>query len=135
MQLPVGANDAELEERIIQHLAAAAAMGRARHMARRESQRTRSSAQGRPQFLVFSAHPNAPQAGPASSSPPQRGEDEPAPAITLAMPSSLPTAAGEESSRLTASQLSSSQAEEISASASGSIIHNVNQQGTSSNNR
>lgn len=134
LQLPVGANDAELEERIIQHLAAAAAMGRARHMARREGQRARSSAQGRPQFLVFSAHPSAPQAGPASSSPPQRGEDEPAPAIAIAMPSSLPTAVGEESSRLTALQLSS-QAEDISASASGSIMHNVNQHGTSSNQR
>jgi E3 ubiquitin-protein ligase RHF len=46
MQFPVGANDAELEERMIQHLAAAAAMGR-RHFARREGQRNRSSAQGR----------------------------------------------------------------------------------------
>ncbi|XP_052726322.1 E3 ubiquitin-protein ligase RHF2A isoform X5 [Vigna angularis] len=44
--LPVGASDADLEERIIQHLAAAAAMGRARHIARREGQRNRSSAQG-----------------------------------------------------------------------------------------
>ncbi|KAL6340590.1 hypothetical protein AAG906_010498 [Vitis piasezkii] len=118
--LPVGANDAELEERIIQHLAAAAAMGRARHIARRKAREL--------------AHPSTPQAGPASSSPPQRGEDEPAPAITAAMPSSLPTAVGEESSRLTTSQLSS-QAEEITASASGSIIHTTNQHGTSSNNR
>ncbi|KAI6673955.1 hypothetical protein NL676_001861 [Syzygium grande] len=37
--LPVGANDAELEERIIQHLAAAAAMGRAHHLSRREGHR------------------------------------------------------------------------------------------------
>lgn len=43
MQLPVGANSAELEERIIQHLAAAAAMGRAHHISRREGQRIRSS--------------------------------------------------------------------------------------------
>lgn len=43
MQLPVGANSAELEERIIQHLAAAAAMGRAHHIGRREGQRIRSS--------------------------------------------------------------------------------------------
>nr|KJB09073.1 hypothetical protein B456_001G126700 [Gossypium raimondii] len=34
--LPMGTNDSELDERIIQHLAAAAAMGRARHIARRE---------------------------------------------------------------------------------------------------
>lgn len=55
--LPVGASDAELEERIIQHLAAAA-MGRSHHMARREGHRSRSTAQGRPQFLVFSTNPN-----------------------------------------------------------------------------
>ncbi|KAJ6853575.1 E3 ubiquitin-protein ligase RHF2A-like [Iris pallida] len=41
--LPVGTNEAELEERIIQHLAAAAAMGRAHHIARREGQRGRSN--------------------------------------------------------------------------------------------
>ncbi|VFQ94108.1 unnamed protein product [Cuscuta campestris] len=37
--LPVSATDSELEERIIQHLAAAAAMGRARHLARRDKWR------------------------------------------------------------------------------------------------
>ncbi|KAK1398651.1 E3 ubiquitin-protein ligase RHF2A [Heracleum sosnowskyi] len=73
--LPVGANDAELEDRIIQHLAAAAAMGRARHFARREGQRTRASAQGRPHFVVFSTNSNAPSAT-ASSSPNERGEHE-----------------------------------------------------------
>ncbi|PIA54216.1 hypothetical protein AQUCO_00900633v1 [Aquilegia coerulea] len=52
--LPVGANDSELEERIIQHLAAAA-MGRSHHMARREGQRSRSTAHGRPQFLLLPA--------------------------------------------------------------------------------
>ncbi|GLT60953.1 hypothetical protein SLA2020_336910 [Shorea laevis] len=85
--LPMGANDHELEERIIQHLAAAAAMGRARHIARRENQRSRSSAQGRPQFLIFSAHSNAPSTGPGSSSPTQGG-DRPAPAIIVASGSS-----------------------------------------------
>lgn len=61
--LPVGVNDSELEDRIIQHLAAAAAMGRARHVGRREGSRNRSTTgQGRPQFLVFSTSPNA---GPA----------------------------------------------------------------------
>ena len=45
MQFPVGANDAELEERMIQHLAAAAAMGQ-RHFARKEGQRNRLPAQG-----------------------------------------------------------------------------------------
>ncbi|KAL9274704.1 E3 ubiquitin-protein ligase RHF2A-like protein [Drosera capensis] len=65
--LPVGVNDAELEERIIQHLAAAAAMGRARHLSRRDGHR-RSSAQGRPHFLVFSSHPNAHTGSPSSIS-------------------------------------------------------------------
>ncbi|KAI3890995.1 hypothetical protein MKW98_007300 [Papaver atlanticum] len=51
--LSVGANDSELEERILQHLAAAAAMGRAHHFARRESQRT-SSNQGHSPYMVFS---------------------------------------------------------------------------------
>ncbi|CAA6662831.1 unnamed protein product [Spirodela intermedia] len=56
--LPLGRSDAELEERIIQHLAAAAAMGRARRIARREGHR-RLGAQGRQQVLVFQAHPTA----------------------------------------------------------------------------
>ena len=68
MQLPVVGNDAELEERILQHLAAAAAMGRAHHLGRREGHRGRSGSHGRPQFLVFSAHPNSPSAGTISSS-------------------------------------------------------------------
>ncbi|XP_031400682.1 E3 ubiquitin-protein ligase RHF2A isoform X2 [Punica granatum] len=74
--LPVGANDAELEERIIQHLAAAAAMGRARHVTRREGRRTRISGHGRPHFLVFSANPDAPPSGPAASSPAHGGSSE-----------------------------------------------------------
>ena len=124
MQLPVGANDAELEERIIQHLAAAAAMGRARHIARREGQRNRSSAQGRPQFLVFSTHPNSP---PATSAPVHRGEG-PAPAIAVAALSSPHTTVGEESSQLTSS-VNSPQADQVSASASGSTVLAANQHG------
>lgn len=77
--MPVGVNDAELEERIIQHLAAAAAMGRARHFSRREGHRGRSSAQARPNFLVFSAHPNA-QGGPVSLS---EGEQAESPASSI----------------------------------------------------
>lgn len=125
MQLPVGANDAELEERIIQHLAAAAAMGRARHIARREGQRNRSSAQGRPQFLVFSTHPNSP---PATSAPVHRGEG-PAPAIAVAALSSPHTTVGEESSQLTSS-VNSPQADQVSASASGSTVLAANQHGS-----
>lgn len=60
--LPVSATDAELEERIIQHLAAAAAMGRARHMARREGHRTRTSAHahghGRPRYSAQTSVPS-----------------------------------------------------------------------------
>lgn len=126
MQLPVGANDAELEERIIQHLAAAAAMGRARHIARREGQRNRSSAQGRPQFLVFSTHPNSP---PATSAPVQRGEGEPAPAIAVAALSSPHTTVGEEPSQLTSS-VNSPQPEQVTASASGSTVLAANQRGS-----
>lgn len=96
MQLPVGANDAELEDRIIQHLAAAAAMGRARHFARREGHRTRSSAQGRPHYLVFSTNSNAPSA-PASSSPTERGERETDSSITVSGSSPLPLGMSEDS--------------------------------------
>ena len=124
MQLPVGANDADLEEHIIQHLAAAAAMGRARHIARREGQRNRSSAQGRPHFLVWSAHPNSPPVAPASSSPThsQRGDGEPTPAT------------GEESPQLTL--VPPVQADQVSASGSGSTAPLASDhQGSSNNNR
>lgn len=129
--LPVGVNDAELEERIIQHLAAAAAMGRARHVARREGQRNRSSTQGRPQFLVFSTHPNAPPA--ASSSPDQMGEGEPAPSISVTFPSP-PLNTGEESSQVT-TPVPSSQSGPVSASASGTNVPAPNQHGSSISNR
>ena len=131
MQLPAGANDAELEERIIQHLAAAAAMGRARHIARRESLRNRTSAQGRPQFLVFSTHPNAPSTGPVS---PTQREGEPAPAITVGTPSSPARTVGEESSA-SITPVTSIQADPQSASASGSSVLLVNDQGNSLNTR
>ncbi|KAA8544387.1 hypothetical protein F0562_022399 [Nyssa sinensis] len=131
--LPVSATDAELEERIIQHLAAAAAMGRARHIARREGQSSRSSAQGRPHFLVFSTHPNASPAAPASSSPTQRGEGEPASAITVAGPTSLITVGEERTQLITPPP--SAQADQVSASASGSSVLATNLHVTSSNNR
>ncbi|KAF3966197.1 hypothetical protein CMV_009677 [Castanea mollissima] len=87
--LPVGANDADLEERIIQHLAAAAAMGRAHHIGRRDGHRGRSSAHGRPHFLVFSTQPSGP--GPVSAS---GGDNEPV-AISVASPSTpLASASG-----------------------------------------
>ncbi|XP_019448911.1 PREDICTED: E3 ubiquitin-protein ligase RHF2A isoform X2 [Lupinus angustifolius] len=62
-----------LEERIIQHLAAsAAAMERERHIVRREGQSRRPSAQGQPHFLACSSHHMAPV-----SSPTQRRDAEP----------------------------------------------------------
>ncbi|CAI0447589.1 unnamed protein product [Linum tenue] len=94
--LPVGINEAELEERIIQHLAAAAAMGR-RHVSRREGSRNRSSSQSRPQYVVFSSHHNGPATGPTGASPTQRGEVEAGPIATLATPSSPVRGAGESS--------------------------------------
>lgn len=56
----INSDDPELEERIMQHLAAAAAMGRARRFTRRETSHDRSSAQGHPQILLFSSRPNVP---------------------------------------------------------------------------
>lgn len=61
--LPVGVDDPELEERIIQHLAAAAAMGRTHRIARREGSRIRPSANTRPQPMVFSANPDSSSTG------------------------------------------------------------------------
>ncbi|XP_017645944.1 E3 ubiquitin-protein ligase RHF2A-like isoform X1 [Gossypium arboreum] len=134
--LPMGTNDAELDERIIQHLAAAAAMGRARHIARREGMRNRSSIQGRPQFLVFSTHPNAPSTGPISSLVATQGEVQPAPTITVGTPSSPSRTVGEES-LVSITPETSAQADQQSASASRSNVIFVNGQGISApvNNR
>ncbi|KAE8676431.1 E3 ubiquitin-protein ligase RHF2A [Hibiscus syriacus] len=133
--LPVGVNEAELEERIIQHLAAAAAMGRARHISRREALRNRSSAQGRqPQFLVFS-HSNEPSStDPVSSLSPTQSEGEPAPATIVGTPSSpARTIGGESSASIT--PLPSVVLDQQSASASGDSALSVNDQGNSSNTR
>ena len=127
LQLPSSATDSELEERIIQHLAAAAAMGRTRHLARREGPRGRSSAQGRPQFLVFSTHPNAPPLAGASSST-QRSGGEPTPEDLVS---------GQDSAIVSGqpvTQPSSFQADQVPASGSGSNAA-VNQPGTSLINR
>ncbi|WOK99192.1 E3 ubiquitin-protein ligase [Canna indica] len=95
-----GESDAELEERIIQHLAAAAAMGRTHHLSRREG-RARSGSHGRPQYLVFSTNSNAPSVGsmPASSS--SRLENELVPATIAANPSSPIATPGGESAEVT----------------------------------
>lgn len=66
--LQMGVDDPELEDRIIQHLAAAAAMGRTHLIARREGSRGRSSTHAHPQFVMLSSHPNASSTGQASAS-------------------------------------------------------------------
>uniref|UniRef100_A0A2N9H6S2 RING-type E3 ubiquitin transferase n=1 Tax=Fagus sylvatica TaxID=28930 RepID=A0A2N9H6S2_FAGSY len=121
--LPVGANDAELEERIIQHLAAAAAMGRAHHIGRREGHRSRSSAQGRPHFLVFT-HPSGPP-GPVSAS---GGDNEPA-AISVASPSTPLASGGDEPSQ----HFPSVHTDQVSSPASASNFLPTNHQGISFN--
>ncbi|KAG0467052.1 hypothetical protein HPP92_018632 [Vanilla planifolia] len=65
--LPAGATDADLEERIIQHLAAAAAIRRAHHGSRR-GLRSGTASQGRPQVLFFSTRPNGTSAAAVSAS-------------------------------------------------------------------
>ncbi|PSS14547.1 E3 ubiquitin-protein like [Actinidia chinensis var. chinensis] len=130
--LPVSATDTELEERIIQHLAAAAAMGRARRITRRDDQRSRSSTQGRPHFLVFSAHPNGPPVASVSSSATQRGEGESTSAVAVAGPTTLITVE-EDSAQLVPPP--TSQANRVSASASGSSVLAASHHETSSNNQ
>ncbi|PKA52289.1 E3 ubiquitin-protein ligase RHF2A [Apostasia shenzhenica] len=95
--IPVGTTDSELEERIIQHLAAAAAMGRARHIGRREGQRVRSLAHEHPQFLVLSTNSNSPAVGGSvSTSSLQREQTELPAAITVTAPSPLIPPTGED---------------------------------------
>ena len=115
IQLPVGVNDAELEERIIQHLAAAAAMGRARHYARREGHRGRSSTQGRQHFLVFSPPPDA-QAGTS----PEEGLGESLRPTSIAPPSS-PLRIGGETSPSTSSPNCPTQRSVVSTSGTSAL--------------
>ncbi|KAJ0238746.1 hypothetical protein HA466_0239130 [Hirschfeldia incana] len=82
--LPVGVDNAEIEERIIQHLAAAAAMGRVRHGVRREGHRSRSSTQGHPHLRVFSPPPP-----PMPSSPSHRDESDTTPNLPLSHQNTL----------------------------------------------
>jgi E3 ubiquitin-protein ligase RHF len=64
-------------------------MGRAHHLGRREGHRGRSGSHGRPQFLVFSAHPNSPSAGAISSSSAQvEGDNDSNPVTPRASESS-----------------------------------------------
>ncbi|XP_073006087.1 E3 ubiquitin-protein ligase RHF2A-like [Typha latifolia] len=110
--LPVGADDDELEERIIQHLAAAAAMGRTHHIARREGLRSRAGAHGRSQFLVFSTTQGPPSLSSLSTSSVDRGENDPVPALTAPSPL-ISTAAVEEGPPYQASQVNFGHADQV----------------------
>ncbi|XP_061375185.1 E3 ubiquitin-protein ligase RHF2A-like [Gastrolobium bilobum] len=92
--LPIGVNDADIEERILQRLAAATALRRAQHLGQREDRRTRPFAHGRPRVLVFSTQPSAPPSGPDSAA---GGGNEPA-AIPVGSPSTPLTYDGDEAS-------------------------------------
>ncbi|XWS56103.1 hypothetical protein CRYUN_Cryun09bG0057600 [Craigia yunnanensis] len=127
--LPVGVNDPELEERIIQHLAAATAMGRSHRAGRREGHR-RPSAHSRPHFLVFSTHPGAQHSGSVSSPLTQIAGETEAAAIPIASPSTPLSSRGDELSQQM-SPIPSSQ----NTSASGSTVSPVNRRGFSFNNR
>ncbi|KAL6647027.1 hypothetical protein ACP70R_014464 [Stipagrostis hirtigluma subsp. patula] len=78
-EVPVGADDAELEERIMQHLAAAAAIHRSHRHVRRQGRRSRSAAHGHSQILVLSA--TEATSGDSTSSNPQQGDNQDTPAI------------------------------------------------------
>lgn len=123
MQLQVGADDAELEERIIQHLAAAAAMGRNHHHGRREGHRNRLSALGHPNFLVFSTTSSSPRSDPVSASLVEV-QTEPT-AENIARPS-IPLTIGESEP---------SESSQTSASATVSNVMPTNQHGVLSNTR
>lgn len=128
-RLPTGANDAELEERLMHHLAAAAAMGRPHHISRREGQRIRISARGRPHLYVYSTHPSALPSGSVSAS---GGSTEPA-AIAVASPSTPLRSSDDEPSEQT-SQYHFVQTDQNSSLASGSNWR-ANRRATSCINR
>lgn len=132
MQLPIGANHSELEERILQHLAAAAAMGRTHRIGRREGNESRSSAHGGPHFLVFSTHPNEPSSGSGSLHQIGRGL-EPTP-VGSASASNARTSGNDEQFEQVA-QPSSVQNDHVASTAPGLTIRPSNQHGTSTSNR
>ncbi|PIN03340.1 Anaphase-promoting complex (APC), subunit 11 [Handroanthus impetiginosus] len=120
--LPLGVNDPELEDRIMQHLAAAAAMGRTRRIARGDGSRSRSSGHTYPQFVLFSANPSASSSGPVSASLTPSGAETESPAITVTSPS--------------LSLMSTSvQSNHISASSSRSLVMPTTCQGNANDNR
>ncbi|CAG7879701.1 unnamed protein product [Brassica rapa] len=112
--LPPNVDNLDLEERIIQHFAA---MGRARHGARREGHRSRSSTQGgHPQYMVHSPPPPPPHL-PMPSSPSQRDESDTV--TNLRHNASV----GEGSLQSNIQQPTSSQPRQVSPSNSSITIH------------
>ncbi|XP_073022779.1 E3 ubiquitin-protein ligase RHF2A-like isoform X1 [Primulina eburnea] len=99
-ELPISASDSEFEERIIQHLATSAAMGRARQLARIEGRRSRTSAQGHPHFLLFSTHPNGPSATMVASSVNERDGSSTPPVVRIVASNSSLLSIGEDSMQL-----------------------------------
>ncbi|GAB4857185.1 hypothetical protein Ancab_015093 [Ancistrocladus abbreviatus] len=86
--LPLNESEVEMEEHILQRIAAATGVGRGYHISRRESLRTRSSLLARPQFLVFSAPGAPPGITISSSSTHVGGQIEPTPpsAVSASIP-------------------------------------------------
>ncbi|KAL6880194.1 hypothetical protein ACP4OV_011759 [Aristida adscensionis] len=93
-EVPAGIDDAELEERMMQHLAAAAAARRSHRHARREGRRSRSAVHGHPQVLVVSAT-EATSGDSVSANHHQEGDNQHSPAI-ISGQSVAPVAATEE---------------------------------------
>ncbi|MCD7455216.1 hypothetical protein HAX54_027428 [Datura stramonium] len=130
--LPVDIDDPELEERIFQHLAVAASMGRAHHLGRREGSRNRSSTNDRPQFFVFPTHHNSSPT--ASVSPYPTGSNSDSAATTI-VDSSLPITSGSSESPRHVPHLSSVQSNQLSALSSGSVLMPATTQGISIGDR
>lgn len=132
LQLPVDIDDPELEERILQHLAVAASMGRAHHVGRREGSRNRSSTNDRPQLLVFPTHHNS---SPTSSVTPYPTGSISDPAATTTVDSPLPISSGSSESPRQIPHRSSVQSNQLSALSSGSVLTPATTQGISSGDR
>ncbi|KAK4799505.1 hypothetical protein SAY86_024870 [Trapa natans] len=129
--LPVGATDSDLEERIIQHLAAAAAMGRARHhLGRRDGHSRRSSGHNHPHFVVLSTH-NGMDASPISGSAGQLGDDpEEPPGVPVSSMSTI-SSSGEETSR----QISVQDNQITSSTSEATVVSPADRQGNALINR
>ncbi|XP_055807446.1 E3 ubiquitin-protein ligase RHF2A-like isoform X2 [Solanum dulcamara] len=130
--LPVDIDDPELEERILQHLAVAASMGRAHHVGRREGTRNRSSTNDRPQLLVFPTHRNSSPTASVSPYPTGSISD---PAATTTVDSPLPISSGSSESPRQMPHLSSVQSNQLSALSSDSVLTPATTQGISSGDR